>query len=118
MKSNPILWLPLLLFCILTAGCGYGSNYNHMQGTAPKITQLSPQNVVANSGAFPLTIEGSGFNAGSVVYWNMTALPATVDSSSQLTVAISGAMVANAGSVPVHVHTTGGNSNTMMFNIN
>jgi hypothetical protein len=118
MKRLAKLLVPILLPSILAVGCGYGSNYNQMHGAAPNIIQLSPQFVVANSGAFPLTIEGSGFTAGAVVYWNKTALPPTLDSNTELTVMISAAMVANAGSVAIYVHTTGGNSNTMMFNIN
>jgi predicted RecA/RadA family phage recombinase len=117
MKSSVILLFLTLLLSMLTWGCGYGSNYNAMNGAVPKITQLTPQNVIASSGTFILTIEGAGFTSGSVVYWNTTALPATVDSSTQLTSVISAAMVANAGVVSIYVHTTRGNSNTMMFNV-
>jgi len=117
MKSTVILLLLTLLLCLLPAGCGYGSMYNGMRGAAPRIAQLTPQNVIANSGTFTLTIEGSGFTSGSIVYWNTTALAATVDSNTELTVGISAAMIANAGTVSVYVHTAGGNSNLMMFNI-
>ena len=117
MKSTAILLFPALLLCLLPAGCGYGSNYHGMGGAVPKIAQLTPQNVIANSGTFTLTIVGSGFTSGSLVYWNNTALAATVDSKTQLTVGISAAMIANAGTVSIYVHTAGGNSNLMMFNI-
>jgi hypothetical protein len=119
MRSTTILLLSTLLLSVLAAGCGgYGSKYNPMMGSAPKITQLNPQNVVANSGPFTLMIEGSGFTSASIVYWNAIALVPTLTSSTQLTVGIPGPMVANAGSVSIYVHTAGGNSNTMMFNIN
>jgi hypothetical protein len=117
MRSTAILLLSALLLSLLSVGCGYGSNYNAMNGAVPKITQLTPQNVIASSGAFTLTIEGSGFSSGSTVYWNTIALAPTVDSATQLTTAISAAMVANAGAVSIYVHTAGGNSNTMMFNV-
>lgn len=117
MKSSAIVLLWTLSLSLVILGCGYGSNYNAMNGALPKITQLTPQNVIASSGAFTLTIEGSGFTSGSIVYWNTIALAATVNSSTQLTSAISAAMVANAGAVSVYVHTARGNSNTMMFNI-
>lgn len=118
MKPRTILWFSTLLLCLLTVGCGYGSNYQPMTGAVPKIIQLTPQNVVANSGGFILTIQGTGFTSGSIVYWNTIALVATLDSSTQLTVGVSAAMIANAGSVSINVHTPRGNSNTMMFNIN
>jgi len=117
MRLTAILLLSTLLLSLLTVGCGYGSNYNPRNGAMPKINQLTPQNVVANSGAFTLTIEGSGFTSGSIVYWNTTALVATLDSATELSVGISAAMVANAGAVSIFVHSAGGNSNTMMFNI-
>lgn len=117
MKLTAILLLSILLLPLATWGCGYGSNYNPMNGAVPKIIQLSPQNVIASSGAFTLTIEGSGFTSGSIVYWNTIALAATVNSGTQLTTGISAAMVANAGAVSIHVHSARGNSNTMMFNI-
>jgi len=117
MKSTAILLLPTLLLFLVAAGCGYGSNYNAMRGAVPRIAQLTPQNVIANSGTFTLTIEGSGFTSGSLVYWNNTALAATVNSNTQLTVGISAAMIANAGTVSIYVHSAGGNSNLMMFNI-
>lgn len=117
MRSTAILLLSALLLCLPSAGCGYGSNYNAMNAAVPRITQLTPQNVIASSGAFTLTLEGSGFTSGSTVYWNTIALAPTVDSATQLTIAISAAMVANAGAVSIYVHTAGGNSNTMMFDV-
>src|SRR5215468_11367935 len=117
MRSTAILLLSALLLFLLSVGCGYGSNYNAMNGAVPKITQLTPQNVIASSGSFTLTIQGSGFTSGSIVYWNNTALAATVNSNTQLTVGISAAMIANAGTVSIYVHSAGGNSNLMMFNI-
>lgn len=117
MKSSAILLLSTLLLLLPTGGCGYGSNHKPMPGAMPKITQLNPQNVIASSGAFTLTIEGSGFTSGSVVFWNTIALAATVVSSTQLSVGISAAMIANAGTVSIFVHTAGTNSNTMMFNV-
>jgi len=117
MRSPAILLLSTLLLCLLTLACGYGSHYNPMNGAVPKINQLTPQNVIANSGAFTLTIEGSGFTSGSIVYWNTIALAASRNSSTQLTVGISAAMIANAGTVAINVHSAGGNSNIMMFDI-
>jgi hypothetical protein len=117
MKSTAILLPSTVLLLLLTLGCGYGSNYHAMQGATPKITQLNPQNVIADSGAFNLTIEGSGFASGSIVYWNTTALAPTVVSNTQLSVGITAAMIENAGAVSIFVHTAGANSNTMMFNV-
>lgn len=117
MRSTAILLLSALLLFLSSLGCGYGSNYNPMNGAVPRINQLTPQNVIASSGAFTLTIQGSGFTSGSIVYWNTIALASTMHSATQLTTVISAAMVANAGAVSIYVHTASGNSNTMMFNV-
>ena len=118
MRPPAILWFSALLLCLLTVGCGYGSNHHPMSGATPKIIQLTPQNVIADSGGFTLTIEGTGFTSGSIVYWNNIALVATLNSSTLLTVGVSPTLIANAGSVSINVHTHRGNSNAMMFNIN
>jgi len=113
--------LMVLALTAISAGCGYGSSYNNMNGggVAPSITQLSPSSGPANT-AFTLTITGRNFTAGSVVYWNGTAVAASgtsYTSTTTLQAQISAAMDATAGQVPVYVHSTGGNSNTVMFTV-
>ena len=115
--------LTILLLCVIAVGCGYGSSYNNTTGTtsaAPAIAQLSPSNVTHCGAAFTLTVTGSNFDASSIVYWGATPLSSatTYSSSTQVTANITSAMISNAGTVSVYVHTNGGNSNSMTFTIN
>ena len=112
----------VLLLVALTVGCGgYGSNYNSMGGgAAPHISALTPNNVAAGN-AVNLTITGSGFTSGSVVYWGVTPIAAAstgYGSSTQVTAQISASQTANPGMVMVYVHTAAGNSNSLPFTIN
>ena len=122
--------MKFLLVLVLTAaaiGCGgYGSSYNSMTGggAAPKITSLSPSSVTNGHATFTLTITGTGFTAGSVVYWAMSPIASSstgYTSTTQLTATISASMVANptaSPGIPVYVHTSAGNSNTVYFMVN
>ncbi len=111
-----------LLFCAVTLGCGYGSSYNSGGGggtSAPTVTQLTPSTANAGGPAFMLTITGTHFTSGSLIYWGTTPLTgnSVYGSATQMTANISSAMIANAGTVNVYVHSAGGNSNTKMFTI-
>jgi hypothetical protein len=117
----------ILLLTILTLGCGYGSHYNGMTGTgmgAPNIQALAPNSMASGKPGFTLTINGGGFTAGSVVYWNASPRNTTFVTGNQLSAQISAADIATSGMVPVYVRTTGGaygggvNSNTMSFTVN
>ena len=117
--------LTILLLCTLAVGCGYGSNYNNNNnnggGSAPTVSSLSPNSATHGGAGFTLTVGGTNFTSGSVVYWGTTALAAGGTgyvSTTQVTAQISSAMIANAGTVNVYVHTSSGNSNTMQFTIN
>jgi hypothetical protein len=57
---------------------------------------------------FTLTVNGSGFVTGSVIYWSSTAHMTQVVTNSQLTTLVSAAEVATAGTVPIHVSNPGG----------
>lgn len=118
----------LLLLTVLTLGCGYSSKNGTMAATAPTITQLSPSSMMAGSAAFTLTVSGTNFASGAVVYWNGGTVTTTFVSSSKVTAAIPAADVANAGTVLVHVTNPGGtgiygsqpgqSSTTMDFTVN
>jgi len=60
---------------------------------APTIVNLSPATVLADV-AFTLTVNGSGFIAGSVVVIDDSAVPTTFISSTQLTASISASVIA------------------------
>ena len=57
----------------------------------PTITSLSPSSVLVNSGAFILTVNGTGFVSGSVVNFLRGTVPTTFVSATQLTASISAA---------------------------
>jgi len=115
----------LLLLTILTAGCGYTRKSNSMS-SAPVITALMPNSATAGQ-AFNLTVNGSNFTSGSVIYWSTTAKMTDFVTSGQLMAAITSTDTACSMTpcmVSVYVLTTGGiygggvKSNTVTFTIN
>lgn len=69
----------------------------------PVATSLSPSSVIAGSGAFTLTVNGSQFVSGAVVQWGGSNRSTTFVSSTQVKASITGADVATAGTVQVKV---------------
>jgi len=113
-----------LVFVLLLAACGigcggFGSNYHPMtNGSPPTINGFSPTSAMANT-AFTLTVNGTGFTTGSIVYWGPTTpINATYMSGTAVSVNITAAQNVAAGMVPVYVHSAGGNSNTVNFPVN
>jgi subtilisin len=86
----------------------------------PAITSLSPSRTSAGTGAFTLTINGSGFASTSEVRWNGTLRPTTFVSGTQLRAAIAAADVAAIGIAQVSVFSPapgGGTSAAVTFTI-
>ena len=86
----------------------------------PTTTSISPASVTAGSTTFTLTVTGTNFINGSVVYWNGVALTTTFVGPLQLTAAVTAPLVATAGTAAVTVVTPapgGGTSNTSTFTI-
>jgi len=119
----------VLLLTIVALGCGYKSkNYSTgtMGGSAPAITSLMPNS--ATAGQTPmLTVIGSNFTSGSVIYWGMTPKTTTFMTAQQLTTQLSSSDTACSMApctVQVYVRTSGGiygggvNSNMLPFTIN
>jgi hypothetical protein len=79
------------------------------------VTSLSPASVVAGSPALTLRVNGSNFGASSTVLWNGQVRPTTFVSGSQLTVAISAADLAAAGTAQVSVSNNGVVSPAVVF---
>jgi hypothetical protein len=69
----------------------------------PVITSLSPPSVYVNSPAFTLTVNGSGFVSGGVVYLNNVALPTTYVSTTKLTAPVAASYLTGPGSDYVSV---------------
>jgi len=88
---------------------------------APTITTLSPTSATAGGAAFTLTVNGTNFDAASVVNFNGTARTTTFINSTQLTAAITMADIAAAGTPSVTVTNPapgGGTSAGVTFTIN
>jgi YVTN family beta-propeller protein len=87
----------------------------------PTTISINPTSKVAGQGAFPLTVNGTNFVAGSVVRWNGVAKTTTYVSGTQLTAAIPASDIAAAGTKPVTVYNAGAatpESNAQTFTIN
>jgi outer membrane protein assembly factor BamB len=72
----------------------------------PSITGLTPSFVVAGSAGFTLTVMGSNFPQGAVVFFGDTALPTTWVDNNQLTAIVASAQVLNAGAIPITIATS------------
>lgn len=96
--------------------------------STPSVSSISPSSATAGGSAFTLTVNGSNFVSGAIVFWTnpsnlMTpvARPATTFvSASQLTVQISAADIASPVTVQVNVENPNAtpNSNSVNFVIN
>jgi subtilisin len=89
-------------------------------GGAPVLGSLSPASAAIGGAAFTLTVNGSGFNAASVVRWNGADRATTFVSSAQLRAAISAADLAVQGIAQVAVFVPapgGGLSSALPFTI-
>jgi hypothetical protein len=62
----------------------------------PTITTLNPSSVVAGASGFTLTVNGTGFVAGSVVKFDGSSRATTFGSSTQITAAITAGDIASA----------------------
>jgi peptidoglycan/LPS O-acetylase OafA/YrhL len=117
----------VLLVTLFALGCGYSSHSGTMSMT-PAIAQLMPNTATAYAAGFTLTVNGSNFASGAVVYWNGTTRATMFVTGSQVTAAITAADIAAAGTIPVYVRNPGAtgiymnqgsqNSNTMNFTVN
>lgn len=84
----------------------------------PLIYPLVPATATPGGPAFTLTVTGTGFVSGSIVYWNGSSRPTTFVNNSKLTVSIPAADIATAGTSTITVFTPGpggGFSNPQFF---
>jgi uncharacterized protein (TIGR03437 family) len=87
-------------------------------GPTLSISSFSPVSVTEGGPGFNLTVNGSGFVAGSAVEWNGSALPTSYVSATQLSVSVSASLIALPGSVDITVVNPGGAiSNAVSFGI-
>jgi hypothetical protein len=86
-------------------------------GSVPAITGLSPNSAAAGGSGVSLTVTGSGFSSGTTITWNLSPIPTSVVSSTQLTAVVSAALVANPGIYTVQAQNGAGTSNTLTFSV-
>ena len=72
-------------------------------GTAPQLSRLGPNTVVAGGSSFQLIVTGTNFDGQSIIQWNGAQQPTTFLSSTLLVASISAADIAASGSIPVTV---------------
>jgi trimeric autotransporter adhesin len=87
---------------------------------APAIAAISDQSVGAGWPGFPLTIEGTGFVAGTISQWNGLNRPTTVLSDTLLKSAIPASDLSSPGAAQIGVFNVspgGGTSNIMNFTV-
>lgn len=71
----------------------------------PSLTQISPSLIQAGSSTTILTVDGTGFTAGSSVLWNGQPLPSTFVSAGQMTATVDSSLIQNLGWAQVSVTT-------------
>lgn len=74
--------------------------------TLPIIGSLSPTSATQYDNEFTLTVNGSNFQLGDVVYWNAVALATTFINSSQLTAVVPVSFLYTSGVKTVNVNGT------------
>jgi hypothetical protein len=89
---------------VLVVGCGGGHSSPSTgtpQNPAPSISSLNPGSLAAGSPAQTLTINGTGFAATTLITFNGTTHPVTFIGANQLTIQLTAADLATAGTFPV-----------------
>ena len=79
------------------------------------LTSLSPNTIAPGSPSFVLTVSGTGFATGTVVFWNTTALPTTVSNATTMTANVPDTLVAQAGLASITAHNGNQVTNALTF---
>lgn len=85
-----------------------------------RIASLSPAYAAEQGGTFILMVNGSGFDSGSVVYWQGTALATQFASATKLTANVPSSDLATPGVVTIQVKSadvTGNSTNSLQFEV-
>jgi hypothetical protein len=80
----------------------------------PAITTLSPATVIADTAAFTLTVNGTGFANGATVKWNGADRSTQFVNSTVLTASISAGEIENAKTVSITVRSPSGDASNAM----
>jgi hypothetical protein len=92
---------------LLFSACGGGGSSTpppvQTPNPVPAVASLSPASLMAGAPTTTVTITGTGFISSSTAKWNSSARPTTFASSTQLTVALTAADLASAGTNQITV---------------
>ena len=69
----------------------------------PVVSAITPMTIAVGSGNFTLSVDGTNFQAGDIVRWNMVPLTTDFQSATQLIAQVSAARVASAGTATIDV---------------
>jgi hypothetical protein len=109
----------LLLATVTTACGGYSAPGANSPGSGSvQIQQLMPAGVTAGSASFVLTVNGTGFAPGAVVYWNTVPQTTMYVTTKQVAANIPASLVTNPINASVYVRSNSINSNTVSFTVN
>ena len=75
---------------------------------APTITGVNPTSATAGGADLGITVDGSDFVGGAVVYWNSTALTTSFVSTTRLTATVPASLTASPGTANITVHNGSG----------
>jgi hypothetical protein len=102
----------LLVLLLLLTGCNPLKLVCGSSRPVPVLNSISPTTIAFSNlpATFSLTLTGSQFVSSSVVVFNGTTLPTTVNSTTQLTATVASSLIAGPGSYGVEVQTPGGTS--------
>jgi hypothetical protein len=85
---------------------------------APTLSSISPNTVLAGSGVFTLTVNGSNFMSGAVIQVNGSNRTTTFVNSTQISGTISAADISTAGTLSITVANPGSTSTPLTLAIN
>lgn len=94
--------LVLLIGLAGTTGCKNGFLEASDCIPAAQLVSISPDSARAHGVFFVMTLQGTGFDNRTLVYFNNSAVPTTFDSPTVLHAVISSDMIRNVGTVPVY----------------
>jgi exopolysaccharide biosynthesis protein len=105
----------VLLVTLFALGCGYSSRSGPMSMT-PAIAQMMPNTATVDAAGFTLTVNGSNFASGAVVYWNGTTRTTMFgDIATAATIPV---YVRNRGATGIYMNQGSQNFNTVNFTVN
>jgi hypothetical protein len=117
-------YLPIFVALLVLVGCGSPASNKGADPRPvsvfvqpPAITQLSPATTPVNSVPFLLTVNGTNFGTGAIVFWNGAPQHTVFMTSNQVVASITPQDLLFTGLVQVYVLNGGLTSNTVDFNV-